>query len=141
MRASESVARLRDVALETALGSELPAIRADPRMVERMIDNLLGNAIKFSPPGKCVRIETARRGERVAVSVRDQGKGIKPEERANLFRRYSVLSRSRRDSSGLGLFIVKTLADAHGAEVAVDCPPEGGSVFAVAFPIAGSRQG
>ncbi len=127
-------ARSRGVRFEKALADDLPELSLDPRAFDRVLVNLLSNAIKFSPQQGAVRIETARRDGRIVLSVRDHGPGVPGEERNRLFQRFGRLQSSKRDSTGLGLFIVKTITEAMGGWVGVTCPPDGGSSFEVSFP-------
>lgn len=129
-------ARARGIAVETRLGPELPPASLDRRAFDRVIANLLSNAIKFSPKGGAIEVATYRRGRDVAVSVRDHGPGVPAEERGKLFQRFGSLTGSRRDSTGLGLFIVKTFTEAHGGRVHAEFPPDGGSLFEVVLPTA-----
>jgi signal transduction histidine kinase len=126
-------ARARDVAIETRLAADLPQLPLDRRAIDRVVTNLLSNAIKFSPRKQSVRVSTERRDGEVILTVRDHGPGVPPEERSKLFRRFGNTEGSKRDSTGLGLFIVKTITEAHGGEVTVEWPANGGSVFALTF--------
>ncbi len=137
LRQQESRARLKDIRLEARLDGSRPVARLDRRLIERVIANLVNNAIKFSPAKSEVVVETVKRDGHVQLRVRDQGPGIPAEQRAKLFQRFSELGGGRPDSTGLGLFIVKTLVDAQGGNVAAEFPSEGGSVFEVSFPIVG----
>jgi signal transduction histidine kinase len=77
----------------------------------------------------------------VVLSVRDHGPGISPEDRPKLFQRFAALSHSRTEGTGLGLFIVKKIVEAHGGQVGFDFPAEGGSVFEVSLePVEGSAS-
>jgi signal transduction histidine kinase len=137
--AGRTLARRRKVTIETRLDPDLPDLALDRPQFERVVENLLSNAVKFSAKGATVRITTARHGGDVALAVADQGPGIAPAERPRLFERYSqAAGGARKDSSGLGLFIVKTIVEAHGGSVSIDCPPQGGSVFEVRLPASGA---
>ena len=136
LREQRTLAHVEGIALESRLAAGLPALRLDKQMLHRAVTNLLGNALKFSPRDSRVRVTTASRDGELVLSFADQGPGIPLEERAKLFQRYGQAALgARNDGSGLGLFIVKTIAEAHGGRVSVTCPPEGGSVFEVALPI------
>lgn len=133
-----TLARQRQIAIDLDLSRDVPDLRLDKPAFDRVVANLLGNAVKFSRAGGRIRITTARQGGEVVLSVADQGPGIPPEGRAKLFQRYGqVAGAAAKGSTGLGLFIVKTIAEAHGGRVSVECPREGGSVFAVALPVEG----
>ena len=103
-------------------------------LIDRVVANLLGNAIKFSPRGGLVRVVTSFRDRTANLAIHDQGPGIAPEDRAGLFQRYYRGSESRADSTGLGLWIVKSITEAHGGAVSTDRSPDGGSVFQVSIP-------
>jgi PAS domain S-box-containing protein len=128
-------ARLRGVEVRTDLDAALPLIQIDAALLARVVANLLSNAIHFSRPRESIRVETRLRDRRAELSVRDRGPGIPVGERQEIFRRFVRGSKSRSDSTGLGLFVVKTIVDAHGGSVAVECPPEGGSVFVASLPL------
>ena len=72
--------------------------------------------------------------DRVCISVADRGPGIPAERRSSLFTRFGLGEVRTDDSTGLGLFIVRTVVSAHGGRVSLDCPAEGGSVFTVELP-------
>jgi signal transduction histidine kinase len=131
----QTLARHHKITIERDLSGNVPDLRVDKRAFERVATNLLGNAVKFSSRGARICVATARRGDEVVFSVSDQGPGIPLEEREKLFKRYSqAAGPAKKDGSGLGLFIVKTITEAHGGRVSVECPPGGGSVFEVILP-------
>jgi two-component system sensor histidine kinase/response regulator len=114
------------------------AVVADGRLFGQIISNLLGNAIKYSPPKSTVRLWAEPQGNRVRICVADQGPGIPEAERSRLFRMFGKLSArptGGESSTGLGLWIVKTLTEAQGGDVSVECPPDGGSIFFVELPV------
>ena len=137
LRSQQSVARVRKISIEAVFGPDLPDVPLDSRMFDRVVLNLVTNAIKFSPKNEIIHVRTARRDGRLVLSVRDHGPGIPPGDRPKLFQRFGLFSGS--GSTGLGLFIVKTIVEAHGGEIAVDCPPEGGSIFEVFLSLTGAR--
>jgi signal transduction histidine kinase len=131
-----SAATLRGISIETILAPDLPWLALDEALFGRALANLVGNAIKFSPERSRVSIETAERDGRVVVSVRDLGPGVAPADRGKLFQRFGLLAKRGKGSTGLGLFIVKTVVEAHGGEVELECPPQGGSIFRILLPAA-----
>ena len=137
LRHQESRARVKSIRLDTRLDRSRPIALLDRRLIDRVVANLVNNAIKFSPAKSEVMVETAMRDGHVQLRIKDQGPGIPVEQRAKLFQRFSELGSGRSDSTGLGLFIVKTLVDAQGGTVVAEFPPEGGSVFEVSFPTVG----
>jgi PAS domain S-box-containing protein len=134
LRQQESRAHIKHIRLETRLDRSRPTAMLDRRLIDRTVANLVNNAIKFSPAKSEVVIETAMRDGRVQLRIQDQGPGIPLEQRARLFQRFSELGSARPDSTGLGLFIVKTLVDAQGGNVVAEFPPQGGTVFEISFP-------
>jgi signal transduction histidine kinase len=126
------------IVIETALEPNLPALRADERMVRQMIVNLLSNAAKFTPAGGRIDIRGALDpdgGLRVAVS--DTGVGMTPEEipiALTPFRQVdSGLSR-RHGGTGLGLPLVKSLIELHGGTITIESVPGRGTTVTLAFP-------
>jgi PAS domain S-box-containing protein len=137
LRHQESRARVKNIRLEVRLDGSRPIALLDRRLIDRVVANLVNNAIKFSPAKSEVLVETATHDGHVQLRVKDQGPGIPVEQRAKLFKRFSELGSDRPDSTGLGLFIVKTLVDAQRGAVVAEFPPEGGTVFELSFPVAG----
>ncbi|MDP1960945.1 MAG: HAMP domain-containing sensor histidine kinase [Reyranella sp.] len=105
---------------------------AEPALLARALGNLLSNAVKFSPAGAMVRLVARSRGPGVRVSVIDRGPGLAPDEAALLFRKFTRLGAQPtggEPTSGLGLYIVQSLARRMQAVVGFEPNPEGGSVF------------
>jgi signal transduction histidine kinase len=133
LRHQDVIARAREISIESMLSRDLPKLRLDRRHMDRVVANLVSNAIKFSPVRGRIRVRTTCENGWVVLAVRDQGPGIPLEEQSHLFERFRRIGNPRVDGSGLGLYIVKQIVEAHGGRVSVDCPSEGGSVFRVAF--------
>ncbi len=138
-----NVARSRVLAAKKGTGIELRIEGApfpmliDPPKIEQVLNNLIGNAVKFSPPGSTVEVRLARGDGRVTAAVADQGPGVPPDELDALFRpfeRTRVRSTAGEKSTGLGLAIVKRIVEGHRGEIRVENRPEGGSVFLVTLP-------
>ncbi|MBI2963272.1 MAG: PAS domain-containing protein [Deltaproteobacteria bacterium] len=132
-------ARFKGVQLRADVDAALPPFELDRSLIERVLANLLSNAIKFSPAGGAVDVATRRDGDRATVSVRDHGPGIDADNVSRLFQRYSRSGRS--DSTGLGLFIVRTLVEAHGGSVGVESERGAGAVFAFSLPLGAAAAG
>lgn len=110
---------------------------ADPQRVRQVVQNLVHNTVRFSPPAGTVRLLLASRGEWVELVVEDQGPGIPVEDLERVFEPFyrADPSRSRHSGgSGLGLAVVKHLVVAHGGTVRAERPPQGGSRFVVHLP-------
>jgi signal transduction histidine kinase len=131
-------ARRRDVELAAELVA-LPAIDGDGARIGQVLDNLLSNALKFTPAGGRVTVATEASERGVAVVVSDTGIGIPEDEAERLFRRFFRASSAidaQIPGTGLGLAITKAIVDAHSGTIAVSNRPGGGTVFRVELPIA-----
>ncbi|HEY5218247.1 MAG TPA: sensor histidine kinase, partial [Gemmatimonadaceae bacterium] len=103
----------------------------------RVIENLLGNAIKHTPPDTDIRIDVSANDRHVQVAVRDEGPGIPVDVRARLFERYStsgIASERGAHSAGLGLAFCALAVKAHGGSIRVESGEPRGSVFVVELP-------
>ena len=120
--------------------SELPMVRADQSKVEEVLVNLIDNAVKYSPKGGQVKVSMHPQNGEIEVAVEDSGIGIAPEDAAKLFEKFHrVASPETRDigGSGLGLYIVKSLIEAHGGRILVTSAPGVGSTFTFSLPTRG----
>jgi PAS domain S-box-containing protein len=114
-------------------------IDADAPRLQQVIVNLAGNAIKFSPEGGRVTLHARRTsaGDRAVIEVRDQGRGVPPEQRARIFERFAQVERAdakEKGGTGLGLAIALAIVRAHDGGIDVDDAPEGGTIFRVTLP-------
>lgn len=109
---------------------DLPPVRADPARLERIVVNLVGNALKYFPHDREVTVTASRQDGAVLVSVADSGPGIPPEEIPNLFQRfYRTAQAGSVEGLGLGLYITKGLVEAHGGRIWVESTVGAGSTF------------
>ncbi|MCA9511501.1 MAG: PAS domain S-box protein, partial [Myxococcales bacterium] len=132
--------RLRERRVELSLDVETPLVAwADARAVERVVANLLDNAIKYTEPGGHIRVR-ARRGPRMlSIAVEDDGIGIPKEDLARIFERFYRVDKARARAlggTGLGLSIVKHLVHAMAGDIRVDSEPGRGSTFTFTLPCA-----
>lgn len=110
-------------------------IYADPTGLKRVLGNLVSNAIKFTPKGGTVSITAARSSNQVRISVSDSGRGIDAKTQRTLFERYSRSRENEQvEGTGLGLYIVKSITDAHGGRIHLESELDRGTTFAVYFP-------
>lgn len=116
----------------------VPDTPADPARIGQLLDNLIANAVKYTPAGGEVEVTLAHRPGRARISVTDTGPGIPQEERARLFDRF-YRTRGAVDEgvpgTGLGLSIARAIAEAHGGGIRLDDAPGAGSVFVVDLPL------
>jgi len=121
--------------IQLAVEPGTPSLLADPDRLERMLINLLTNALKYSPAGEPVRLSAAPHAEGVCLAVADQGQGIPAEELPDLFSRFfRVKSERKGQGIGLGLYITKLLVEAHGGRIWADSRPGHGSTFSFVLP-------
>jgi signal transduction histidine kinase len=135
---NRALADRKQVAIELVLEPDLPPMTVDRAKIEQVLNNLVGNAVKFSSSGSTVGVAVARDGERVKVAVRDAGPGIPADEIEKIFRPFergnSRPPRGER-GTGLGLAIVKRIVEAHGGAIDVRSRGGEGSTFTVSLPI------
>ena len=113
-------------------------IVADPLRLKQILLNLLSNAVKFNEQGGFVRMQVRADGKDVVISVRDTGRGIRPEQMQRLFDPYYQAAHGDQGiGTGLGLSIIKHLVELHGGAILVDSVPGSGSVFNVRLPSEG----
>jgi signal transduction histidine kinase len=124
-------ARLR-LELETAA-----IVRVDPTRIERVIANLVRNAINYAPSGSPIHVRVASLGPKVRICVIDGGPGVSPEEAALLFEKYRRGSTARGiPGTGLGLYLCRRIVEAHGGRIGVESATGTGSTFFFELPVA-----
>ncbi len=118
------------------IADDLPFVAADPIRVERILHNLVENAIKYSPRGGGVTIFARQENESVVVGVKDQGNGIAPELKARIFMPFERLDKTGRiPGVGLGLNVCRRLVEAHNGKIWVESPPGEGATFYFSLPL------
>jgi PAS domain S-box-containing protein len=118
--------------------SDLPLVLGDATHLNQVLDNLLGNALKFTPPGGSIQVSLVRERSELVLYVSDSGVGIPSDELERVFERFYQVdgSMSRRfGGAGLGLALVKEVVQAHGGQVSVASQLERGSTFKVRLPV------
>jgi len=130
------LASQKEVALR--IDADAPhVVHGDPLALERLVFNLVENAIYYTPRGGEVSVRVAREGEHVHLSVRDTGIGIAPDEMPQLYNRFfrsQAARRMRPEGSGIGLPVVAAIARLHGADINVTGETGAGTEFVVSFP-------
>jgi signal transduction histidine kinase len=110
----------------------LPEMSLDPVRIRQVLDNLVANALRYTPTGGSVRIEAVPNDGMVRVSVRDTGRGMTPEDISRVFERFVKSADS--GGSGLGLAIARSLVEAHGGTIAAESAPGKGTTIAFTLP-------
>jgi PAS domain S-box-containing protein len=135
LAAVESLAAAKNIAIHNDVCSVTCTI--DLSRIKRVIVNLVSNAIKFSPQGSSIAIRSAIDTNYFMLQIVDQGKGITAEGLRDLFSRFSPISNpdSRRDGSGLGLYVSKGLVESHGGTIRVTSEVGAGTTFEIKLPL------
>ncbi len=130
------LAQEKNVEIKLDAPPELPLVFADVALVERVLQNLMDNALKFTPPGGSVAIQLRNRSKGVEVRVSDTGPGIPEGEQAHIFERYRKSKAVENDKvgTGLGLAIVKKILEIHNAAIQVQSRPGQGAAFWFLLP-------
>ena len=121
--------------IDLAVPPTLPLVEADPRMLHRILVNLLSNSARFAPAGSPIRIEGAHKGDRLTLAIQDSGPGIPAGQERAIFKRFVRMEGSDQSGgTGLGLAIVRGFADAMGLTVTAFNRESGGAAFELAWP-------
>ena len=131
-----TLAEKKKIEIISELGSPIP-IKADKLYLGRVIENLLSNAVKFSPQDKKIFVRLVSLLEVIELSIKDEGPGISKEDQLKLFQRFQTLTAQPtggESSSGLGLFIVKTIVDKIGGNVRCESELDHGANFILRLP-------
>ncbi len=139
-----AAAKGKGLRVHLEIGAQPPLLLADEGLVRLALRHLLDNAIRFTPPGGQVVLGLAVEGEHVTLYVRDTGVGIPPDEQPRIFERFyrgREAVASGIPGNGLGLAVVRAVAEAHGGRAWVESVPREGSTFYLALPRAGRKVG
>jgi len=137
VEAARPAAENKDVTLTLATGP-VPLLAGDCGRLSQVLDNLVSNAVKFTPAGGRVDVRVREQGGRAEIEVRDSGIGIPATEQDRLFERFFRSSNATEraiQGTGLGLAIAKAIVDAHGGRIAVKSDEGAGTVFRVVLPV------
>lgn len=132
--------RSRNVTMNTVIPEDLPVITIDADKIDRVLANLIDNALKFTPGNGTITISVEWRADHLILSVTDTGPGIPREEQQRIFERFAQVSENQpaggRRGFGLGLTFCKLTVEAHGGQIWVEDGPDGiGSRFAFTLPL------
>ena len=126
--------------LHVAIDPDLPQVMADPSQIERVLANLVSNAVSATPRGGRIIIAAHRTDDRVDVSVSDTGRGIPREYLPRLFGKFMQVPGSATGSAGLGLAISRQIVQAHGGDIRAESEPGSGATFTFTLPGAGTSE-
>lgn len=122
-------------------GAGIPPVRADRERITWVLDNLVDNAIRYTPQGGKITLGTSLGADRVFVTVRDMGIGISPRDSANIFERFFRAGNAvakENQGNGLGLYIARTIATDHGGDLSFRSNTDGpGTTFTLSLPVGG----
>jgi len=134
----ELLSAKKNIIFITEVPNETLQVNVDKTYLKRIVDNLVSNAIKFSPFESQINYKVFKEGDQLIFSVKDNGPGLTDDDKSRLFKKYQQLSAKpvgTDESTGLGLFIVKTMVDKMEGEIWVESEHGKGANFKVSFPI------
>ncbi|MEJ5309765.1 MAG: GAF domain-containing protein [Anaerolineae bacterium] len=143
LAAAQPTARGKNITLSISLESNLPAVWLDPQQILRVIEKLLNNAIRFTPPDGVVHLSAQREGSAmIRVAITDAGPEIPQQERELLFKRlyHGNLERAY-PGVGIELALAQRIVESHGGAIGVDSTPGGGSTFYFTLPVKSAQDG
>ena len=127
----------QEVPVFASVAGRIPAIRGDRARLRQVLGNLIENAVKYSPEGGEVRISAAAANGAVRIAVRDAGPGIPLDQQVRIFEKFGRVDvpGASKPGTGLGLFIARSIAEAHGGSLEVSSGGEPGSTFTLTLPV------
>jgi two-component system, NtrC family, sensor histidine kinase KinB len=128
---------VKGLALATEVPPDLPFVLADRAQTERVLTNLVSNALRHTDRGGLIRVSAVRRQGHIAISVKDTGHGIPPEYLAHIFEKFVRVPDAPSGDAGLGLAISKRIVEAHGGKIVVQSEVGRGTTFTFTLPMAG----
>jgi hypothetical protein len=134
--AREAAARVRSGGVRVRLDLAPASVRGEPRLLERLAANLIENGVRYNAPGGFVRVSTSVGAEGAVLDVVNSGPAVSPDVAARLTEPFERGGRVGRSGSGLGLSIVRSVAEAHGGRLGLQARPEGGLAVRVVLPAA-----
>jgi signal transduction histidine kinase len=133
----QAMAEEKEMKLQVEIPEKLPFIQAAPNRLRQVLNNLLGNAVKFAPPQGLITLTVENKHDYLQISVMDTGAGIPPEDLPHVFDEFFRGRDVERAGAGLGLSIAKKIVEAHKGNIWVEspCTPDGkGSKFTFTLP-------
>jgi signal transduction histidine kinase len=124
-----------EVRVRASVHSPLPPVRGDRERLRQVLTNLIDNAVKYSPTGDEVAVDAFAQNGRIYVSVQDRGPGVAPEHHSLIFEKFGRVSGEHaKPGTGLGLFIARSIAEAHGGTLEINSAPRQGTTFTLEVP-------
>jgi signal transduction histidine kinase len=136
-------AKRKEIEIEFASDVQELEVYSDDSFLSRILDNLMSNAVKYSPKGSKVWVEMGKEGQNGWFSVKDKGPGFTAEDKERMFRKFQKLSArptAGESSNGLGLAIIQVLSQQIGGKVSLETEPGKGSKFKVSFPLSSPKK-
>ena len=127
-----------EVSVVADVHSGLPSVRGDRDRLQQVLTNLLDNAVKFSPAGEEVRVSAFQQDSRVRIEVSDRGPGVPPDQQRLIFEKFGrgkTTSSPGTPGTGLGLYIARSIVEAHGGVLEVSSGPDAGATFTLNLPV------
>jgi signal transduction histidine kinase len=133
-------ARLRvgaDTRIDVSIPAVLPKVEGDPERTRQVLTNLVDNAIKYSPAGDEVRVTAGQENGAIRIAVIDHGPGIPHDQQRLIFEKFgrAEVPGGSKPGTGLGLFIARSIAEAHGGTIDVRSRPSEGATFVLTLPV------
>ena len=127
-----------EVSVVAAVHGELPSVRGDRDRLQQVLTNLLDNAVKFSPAGEEVTVNAFQQDSRVRIEVSDRGPGVPADQQHVIFEKFGrghTAGSPGKPGTGLGLFIARSITEAHGGILEVSSAPNEGATFTLSLPV------
>ena len=131
-----------EVSVVADVHSGLPSVRGDRDRLQQVLTNLLDNAVRFSPAGEEVRVSAFQQDSRVRIEVSDRGPGVPPDQQRLIFEKFGrgkTTSSPGTPGTGLGLYIARSIVEAHGGVLEVSSGPDAGATFTLSLPVDSAR--
>jgi two-component system sensor histidine kinase BaeS len=130
-------AQQQEVSLLVDVNPDLPEVTVDPERMAQVLSNLVGNALRYTPPHGKIVLSAEAQPDALILRVQDSGSGIAPEDLPHIFERFyrSDQSRTQNGQSGLGLPIARSLVEMHGGNISAESAPGQGATFVIRLPV------
>jgi len=134
VESSRSISAEKSITLDAGIGPDPLPASFDPGRIVQVLENLIHNALKFTPSGGRISVEGRRTDHVVEIRVRDTGPGLQPEEISVIFDRFRQVEKRGRKALGLGLYISRSIIESHGGRIWAESVPGEGSTFLFTLP-------